>query len=73
MRLFTGSQGRRPQTEARRYVYAILAKMLSDELRQGDEHGGGWMFGGVEDEVDLRRLKKAIKAVRSEMQRKAQR
>lgn len=67
--LFNGHGGRKPQTEARRYVYRIIALMLSHELR--DENRDGWMFGGVEQEQDRRRVEKAIKSVRSEMKRKA--
>jgi hypothetical protein len=66
MTRFTGQSGLRPQTEARRYVYLVLASMLAREL-EDDE---GWMFGGIEDESDRRRLGKAIRAVRVEMKRK---
>jgi hypothetical protein len=64
---FNGSSGRKPQTEARRYVYAILVAVLEHEHHDPD----GWMFGGVEDSFDQRRLHKAINAVKAEMRRKA--
>lgn len=64
---FTGANGRKPSTGARRYVYAILVPMLEHELSDMD----GWMFGGIENEFDCRRLTKAIKAVAKEMRRKA--
>lgn len=67
---FNGGSGRKPQTEARRYVYGTLVVMLLHELRQR-ETGEGWMFGGIEHEPDQRRLIKALKAVREEMKRKA--
>ena len=63
---FSGANGRKPQTEARRYVYRILFSMLKHELGDVD----GWMFGGIEEEPDKRRLTKAIKAVMVEMRRK---
>lgn len=65
---FNGSSGRTYQYEARRYVYRMLIPMLKNELRP--EESGGWMFGGITQEPDLRRLRKAIKAVIKEMQRK---
>ena len=64
---FSGASGQRPQTEARRYVYAVLSAMLDHELCEPE----GWMFGGIEQEPDERRVRKAIKAVRAEMLRKS--
>ena len=64
---FTSNNGRTPQAEARRYVYALLVPMLEHELSDPD----GWMFGGIEEEPDKRRLTKAIKAVAAEMGRRA--
>ena len=66
---FTGASGMQPQAEARRYVYRIVESMLAHE-RPGD---GGWIYGGIENEFDVRRLKKAVSAVRKEMLRKAER
>jgi len=66
-----GRHGRKPNTEARRYVYAILVPMLEHELNS--DQRDGWMFGGIEEEPDQRRLRKAIKAVMVEMRRKASR
>jgi hypothetical protein len=65
---FTGSSGMRPQAEARRYVYRMLETMLAHE-NPGD---GGWIYGGFENELDVRRLKKAVAAVRREMRRKGE-
>jgi len=66
-RKFNGASGRKPQAEARRYVYAVLVAVLNNEFNERD----GWMFGGIEDEFDRRRLTKAIKAVAVEMLRKS--
>lgn len=66
---FTGASGLRPQAEARRYVYGIIRLMLGSE-QPGD---GGWIYGGMENECDVRRLKKAVAAVRKEMLRKRDR
>lgn len=68
---FNGDFGRKPQAEARRYVYGVLVSMLANERRQGRENGEGWMFGGIEREEDRRRLHKALEAVEKEMERKA--
>ncbi len=67
---FNGQTGRKPQTEARRYVYGVLCAMLDSEFNDPDFHEG-WMFGGIEHEPDRRRLTKAIKLVRAELARKA--
>jgi hypothetical protein len=69
---FDGSSGFRPSAEARRYVYAVLGAMLEHELSEARNFNhDGWMFGGIEDEADRRRLTKAINLVRDEMRRKA--
>jgi hypothetical protein len=67
---FNGNSGHKPQTEARKYVYNVLVQMLQQELSPDENEG--WMFGGVYDEPDQRRLRKAIKAVMSEFRRKGQ-
>lgn len=64
---FTSERGHTPQAEARRHVYRILVPMLQHELTDPD----GWMFGGIAEEPDKRRLTKAIKAVAVEMARRA--
>ena len=69
MTKFTGANGRKPSTEARRYVYAILVPMLQHELCDEAQ----WMFGGIDCEFDRRRLRIAIKKVIVEMERKAAR
>jgi hypothetical protein len=51
---FGGANGRKPQAEARRYVYAVAATMLENEL--GEHQRNGWMFGGLEEEPDRRRV-----------------
>lgn len=66
---FNGRDGLRPQAQARRYVYRVLFAMLDHELTERD----GWMFGGIEQEPDQRRLTKAIEAVKKEIKRKANR
>jgi hypothetical protein len=66
---FTGSTGLQPQAEARRYVYGVLWAMLDNE-HPGD---GGWIYGGIENEFDVRRLKKAVAAVQKELLRKRDR
>lgn len=69
MSLFNGSNGRKPQTEARRWVYGVIATILDNGQERG-EHG--WFALGPEgDEFDRRRLRKALDAVRNEMLRKA--
>jgi hypothetical protein len=64
---FNGKSGRKPQTEARRYVYRIIASMLANDAVDGN----GWLLGGLDEEPDRRRVKKAQRAVQLEMARKA--
>lgn len=66
---FTGKSGIKPQAEARRYVYGIIWAMLNNE-HPGDD---GWIYGGTENEFDVRRLKKAVASVKKEMIRKRDR
>lgn len=66
---FDGSTGLQPQAEARRYVYGVLWAMLDNE-HPGD---GGWIYGGIENKLDVRRLKKAVAAVQKELLRKRDR
>lgn len=68
MTMFNENNGRTSEAEAKRYVYRILSRMLIQELHP-DEHGG-WMFGGIEEESDKRKLRRAIKIVIAEMDRK---
>jgi len=68
---FDGSSGRKPQTEARRYVYDVIVQMLDAQLTHEPERTEGWVFGGITNEFDRRRVTKAIKAVQVEMRRKA--
>lgn len=64
--IFTGKDGRKPSTEARRYVYRMLLNMLSHD----NEDPHGWLWGGIEDDFDRRRLKIAIGKVKAELTRK---
>ncbi len=66
---FDGSSGRKPSAEARRYVYAVLATIIDNDM-DGDQQ---WFLGGLEDDCDRRRVRKAAKAVEAEMIRKAKR
>lgn len=71
MSLFDGSSGRKPQTEARRWVYGVIATLLQNNQERG-EHG--WFaLGDDGDEFDRRRLNKALDAVCKEMERKQSR
>jgi hypothetical protein len=71
MSLFDGSSGRKPQSEARRFVYACLATILDNGEERGED---GWFAMGPDgDEFDRRRLEKALDAVRNEMLRKSAR
>jgi len=63
---FTSANGR-PSKAARRYVYNVLVAMLAHELTDHE----GWMFGGIDNDCDRRRLKNAILAVKVEMAKKA--
>lgn len=67
---FTGDSGRRPQAEARRYVYGVLATMLEHELTA--EARDGWIFGGIEFDADRRRLRRAVRDVVKTLRRRAQ-
>ncbi len=65
---FSGKNGLKPQTEARHFVYRVLAQMLAEELATGDE--SGFLLERVKQEPDKRRLRKAIEAVKKELERK---
>lgn len=68
---FDGSSGRKPSTEARRYVYAVTAIMLEAELEMPLREAQ-WLFGDTElDEFDRRRLRKEAAKVVAELRRKA--
>jgi len=66
---FSGASGRKPQTPARRYVYRVLARMLDPQLWD-DSSMGRWMLDGLDEEPDRRRVIKAMRAVRAELERK---
>jgi hypothetical protein len=63
---FDGSSGRKPSAEARRYVYAVLATIIDNDMN-GEQQ---WFLGGIDDDADRRRVRKAAKAVEAEMIRK---
>lgn len=68
MSVFNGDGGRKPQTEARRFVYGCLATICDNDTERSEN---GWFAMGPEaDEFDRRRLRKALDAVRAEMLRK---
>ena len=70
MSKFTGADGRKPSTEARRYVYRRLAKLLEDELNENE--GIGWLWEGDDiDEFDRRRIRGALMKVVAELHKKA--
>jgi len=71
MSLFNGDSGRKPQAEARRFVYGTLAALLDNSQERGEE--GRFALGPDGTEFDRRRLKKALDAVRNEMLKKAKR
>jgi hypothetical protein len=64
---FDGSSGRKPSAEARRYVYAVLASCLADDMTDR----GGWVFGGIDSDFDRRRLIRAGQLVVKELLRKS--
>ena len=69
MKIFNGKSGRKPQTEARRYVYQCIATALGNNQECED----GWFAPTPNfDEFDRRRLSKAIVSIRKEMLRKAE-
>lgn len=70
MSKFKGADGRKPSTEARRYVYRRISKLLEDELQEGI----GWLWEGDDiDEFDRRRIHAAVYKVAAEMRKKAAR
>lgn len=67
MSKFNGSGGRKPSTEARRYVYKCLASVLEEEI----ELSSIWLCADDMDEFDRRRVLIAAKKVVIELRRKA--
>ncbi len=68
---FNGKSGRKPQTEARRWVYGVIAYLLDSDHERSEN---GWFSMGEEaTTADRVRLNKALDAVRDEMLRKAKR
>lgn len=67
--MFSGTSGRRPSSEAHRYIYKVLASSLQADLNDAE----GWVFGGVTQEPDRRRARKAAEVVIKELIRKGSR
>lgn len=67
--MFDGKSGRRPSAEARRYVYRVLAAALDEDLNDRQ----GWVFGGMDHDVDRRRAWKEAKKIIAELLRKGAR
>lgn len=67
--LFRGTNGHKPTTQARKYIYRILATALETDMTDPE----GWVLGGVEQEPDRRRLHIVAKKVVAELQRKGNR
>jgi len=65
--LFVGS---RPRSQARKYVYSVLSLMLEQELNPDEKEG--WVFGGIDDERDRMLLKKAVKMLIREFEKKGE-
>jgi hypothetical protein len=67
---FSGSSGRRPAAEARRYIYLTLATILEADL----DARAGWTSEDVDlNEADIRRVEKEGRKVIEELRRKAAR
>jgi len=63
---FSGENGTKPSTQARKYVYQILAKALIADL----DNDSRWLYEGL-DEADQRRVRTAVRKVIVEMRRKS--
>lgn len=68
MSLFDGRTGHKPQTEARRWLYGALARLLEDQIQDRDDPR--LALGPEGDEFDRRRLYAALIAVKNEMLRR---
>lgn len=62
---FTGQNGRKPSTQARRHVYLVLMEKLREEQRHPV------MFATVTNPFDKRRLDRAIEKVLVELEKKS--
>lgn len=67
MRFVGDGRRTKAQTQANRYVYAVLGSMLEHEKTDR----GGWIFDGIENEFDIRRLRIAIDRVQKQLARRA--
>lgn len=66
--MFDGRRGSRPSTQAHKYVYRVLASALMSDLTDS----GGWVLGGMDEEVDRRRAKKEARKIIAELLRKGE-
>jgi hypothetical protein len=62
---FEGKDGRKPSTEARCFVYRVLAKTLVHDL----SNDSGWLYEDM-DEFDRRRVRNAVQKVIVELKKK---
>lgn len=67
---FSGDGKTKPSTQARKYVYRVIGAMLDHQLSDNTENREGWIFGGIDNEFDRRRLTAAIKRIQLEMYKK---
>lgn len=69
---FNGGNGRKPSAQARRYVYQRLAIMLKEDMYQHPPPAGGsFVLRHLDNEFDVRRVRKEAAKVISELSRKA--
>lgn len=59
-------------TAARQYVYSVLASMIEAEINDQYDGAEGWMFGGIDNEFDRRRLDKELKKTKAKMLKRAE-
>ena len=68
---FRAEGGRKASTAARAYLYGVVASMLEAEYATSPANREGWVFGGIENDFDRRRLLKELKKLEAEMLRRA--
>lgn len=61
------------QVEARRFVDAVVAKMIEHELAEYAGTVEGWFLGGVTHEPTRRRITKAARALSQKLTKAARR
>jgi hypothetical protein len=67
--MFEGKDGRTPEEEAKRYIYAVLASSLMEDLNDL----GGWVFGGMDNKADRALAREAAKVVLKSLRRNSKR